>query len=305
MEILVTGGAGFIGKFLCESLLKKNHSVTIFDNFSNSTKESISSLLDLGVKVIEGDITKIQEIESATKDIEAVIHLAAKISVNESVKNPKETFRINVDGTRNVIKSCIKNNVKKIIAASSAAVYGETETNQKNIDENVKTNPISPYGHSKLKMEEILKDSNTKKELTIIILRFFNIYGRGQSDEYAGVITKFMKNIIKNRTLEIYGNGEQTRDFVSIYDVVDSFHNSLSYKKNGIFNIGSGKSISIKKLAEILIFMSGKNIDIKFLDAKKDEIRFSQADISSAKRELGYFPKIELDQNDEFMKYDN
>ena len=142
MNILVTGGAGFIGKYLVKSLLEKGNSVTIFDNFSNSTKESISSLIEMSVKIIEGDITKPLEIINAVKDHEIVIHLAAKISVSESISNPLETYRVNVEGTKNILTACEKNNVKKLIAASSAAVYGEGNPNVK-LTEEAELKPIS------------------------------------------------------------------------------------------------------------------------------------------------------------------
>ena len=192
MKVLVTGGAGFIGKYLVRSLLEKDYSVTIFDNISNSTKDSLSSLVDIGAKVIEGDIIKSVEILNAVKDQDIVIHLAAKISVSESISNPSETFQVNVDGTRNVLAACEKNYVKKLIVSSSAAVYGESSSNVK-LNERSKTNPISPYGESKVKMEQEIREFDSKHSINCIILRFFNIYGICQSSEYAGVITKFIE----------------------------------------------------------------------------------------------------------------
>lgn len=292
MNILITGGAGFIGKHLAELLIKKGHKVTIFDNFSNSSIDSLKHLTNLDAKMIKGDITKIVEIQDALKEQEIIIHLAAKISVEESIKNPSETFEINVNGTKNVILSAEKNNIKKIIFASSAAVYGET-TNYK-INESVKTNPISPYGESKLEMEQIINKYCLCFKINYIILRFFNIYGIGQTKEYAGVISKFEKFIKHNKPLEIFGNGEQSRDFVSINDVIDSIYCSISYDKNGIFNIASGKNTTIKNLAETMIALSGKNIGIKFNPPKIGDIKFSQADITLATNNLGYTPKIEL-----------
>lgn len=293
LKILVTGGAGFIGKHLVKSLLKNENIVTIFDNFSNSDKKSNLSFIKSGVKIIEGNITKLNDISNAVKDQQIVIHLAAKISVEESIKNPSETFRINVDGTKNVLLSCKKNNVKKIIVASSAAVYGEGIPNVK-LTEKSKMNPISPYGESKVKMEEEIKKFTSKYGINYIILRFFNIYGVGQSDEYAGVITKFLEKIRNNEDLKIFGDGMQTRDFVSIQDVINSIHNSMSYNKNGIFNIASGKIITVKELAELMILLSEKKLDINYLPPKKGDIRYSEADISLAKENLGYEPKIEL-----------
>ena len=293
MRVLVTGGAGFIGKYLVKSLLEKGNSVTIFDNFSNSTKTSINFLVKMGAKVIEGDITKIQDLQNAIKEHDIVIHLAAKISVSESISNPSETFRINVDGTNNVLIACEKNHVKKLIISSSAAVYGESPPNVKLTEESV-MNPISPYGESKMQMEQNVKKFALKHDIDYVILRFFNIYGIGQSLEYAGVITKFIKKIIKKESLQIFGNGSQTRDFVAIYDVIQSIHNASTYDKSGIFNIASGKIVTIKELAEQMISLSGEKLEIKFLTEKQGDIKHSEADISMAKNQIIYSPKFEL-----------
>ncbi|MCH6586119.1 MAG: NAD-dependent epimerase/dehydratase family protein [Thaumarchaeota archaeon] len=301
MEILVTGGAGFIGKYLVRSLLEKGDSVTIFDNFSNSTKDSVSSLVDIGAKIIEGDITKPLDILNAVKDQDVVIHLAAKISVSESIKNPSETFRVNVDGTRNVLAACEKNHVKKLIVSSSAAVYGEGSPDVK-LTEESKTNPISPYGESKVRMEQEIREFESKHDIDCVILRFFNIYGIGQSSEYAGVITKFMKRIRQERPLEIFGDGLQTRDFVAIDDVINSIHNAIQYGKSGTYNIASGKAVTIKELAEQMILLSGKKLEIQYTAAKKGDIKYSQADISLAKKDLGYSPKFELDRIKELLE---
>ena len=295
MNILVTGGAGFIGKYLVRSLLEKDHVVTIFDNFSNSTKDSISSLVEIGVKIIDGDITKHLEILNAVKDQDVVIHLAAKISVSESISNPLETYLVNINGTRNVLTACEKNNIKKLIVASSAAVYGEGTPNVKLIEES-DTNPISPYGESKVKMEQEIRKFVSKHDVNCIILRFFNIYGVGQSDEYAGVITKFMERIVHDKPLEIFGDGFQVRDFVALEDIISSIHNTISHNKSGTYNIASGKAITIKKLAEQMILSSEKKLKIHYTTTKKGDIKYSQADISLAKKEIGYSPKFGLDR---------
>ncbi len=293
MEILVTGGGGFIGKYLVRSLLENGNSVTIFDNFFNSTKDSVSSLVDIGAKVIEGDITKLLDIVNAVKDQDIVIHLAAKISVSESINNPSEIFRVNVDGTKNVLAACEKNHVKKLIVSSSAAVYGEGSPNVK-LTERSKTNPISPYGESKVKMEQEIREFDSKHDIDCVILRFFNIYGIGQTSEYAGVITKFMERIAQGRPLEIFGNGMQTRDFVAIDDGINSMYNAILHGKSGTYNIASEKTVTIKELAELMVSVSGKKLEIEYFAAKKGDIKYSQADISLAKKELGYSPKFEL-----------
>ena len=153
MNILVTGGAGFIGKHLVKFLIENKNNVSILDNFSNSKKKSISQFEKYQIKIFEGDIRNNEDILKASKNQDLVIHLAAKISVEESIKNPSETFEINVKGTEKILKSCKKNGVKKIIVASSAAVYGEGDQQNK-IKEESTLNPISPYGVSKMKMEK-------------------------------------------------------------------------------------------------------------------------------------------------------
>ena len=155
-------------------------------------------------------------------------------------------------------------------------------------------NPISPYGESKMQMEQNVKKFALKHDIDYIILRFFNIYGIGQSLEYAGVITKFIKKIIKKESLQIFGNGSQTRDFVAIYDVIQSIHNASAYDKSGIFNIASGKIVTIKELAEQMISLSGEKLEIKFLTEKQGDIKHSEADISMAKNQIIYSPKFEL-----------
>ena len=293
MNILVTGGAGFIGKYLVKFLLEKENSVTIFDNFSNSSEKSINFLSEMGAKIVKGDITNIKDLENVIENHDTIIHLAAQISVLESIKNPDKTFQVNVEGTNNVLSICKKNFVKKIVIASSAAVYGESSQNNQ-LKEESQMEPISPYGESKMKMEQnIIKFANNNK-IDYVILRFFNIYGIGQSPEYAGVITKFLKNIINEESLKIFGDGLQTRDFVAIHDVIQSIYNALICDKNGVFNIASGEKITIKELAKQMITLSGKTLEIQFLAEKQGDIRHSQANIERSKKLIAYSPKWEL-----------
>ena len=291
MKIIITGGAGFIGKYLVNHLLDKENNITIIDNFSNSEENATKNFIKKGVKVINGDIRKFEEILKETKNQDVLIHLAAKISVSESFLNPSETFEVNVEGTKNVLKACKRNNIKKIIIASSAAVYGESNSQIK-LKEDSKTNPISPYGKSKLMMEQEI----TKNKIDCVILRFFNIFGIGQKSEYTGVITKFAKTISSNKSLEIFGDGEQTRDFVSIHDIVKSINYSIKNYESGIYNIASGKTTTINELAKFMINLSGKNLKMKYISKRKGDIRHSEADISLAEKKLGYIPKSKLDE---------
>jgi len=291
----VTGGAGFIGRYCVKSLLEKNYEVTIFDNLSNSSEDMVSDLLNDGANLVKGDITVQDEVSNAISGHDIVIHLAAKNSVEESIKFPEQTFNANVDGTKNILESCVKHNIKNLIATSSAAVYGETQNLP--ISENHKTNPSSPYGESKLKMEQLIQSFSKKHNLNSIIFRIFNVYGIGQTPEYAGVITKFLEKISKNESLEIFGDGLQTRDFIAIQDVVSSFNCALSKienKHSKIYNVASGKSITINDLAKLMIEILNKDLEIIHYPVKVGEIKFSQADISLAKKEISFEPKADF-----------
>jgi len=306
MKVFVTGGAGFIGKYLVKKLLDQGHEITIFDNFSNSSKEKLKQELE-NIQIIEGDIRNMDRISECLQNYDIVIHLAAKISVTDSIKNPKETFEINVEGTKNVLKACAKQNVKKFVALSSAAVYGNNLESEKILSEINDTNPISPYGESKLEMEKIIKEFCEISKISGIVLRLFNVYGKGQTDEYAGVITKFADSIEKNNPLIVYGNGNQTRDFVEINDVIEIINEIilLDFKKKfNIYNIANGKPIKIIDLANLLIEISGKKIEISFQEKREGEILHSAAAINKVKNELGYNPKIDLKKGiKKFLNY--
>ena len=297
MRIFVTGGAGFIGRYLAKAFLEKGHPVTIYDNLSNSSEDKIIDLIDSGVNFVKSDINDIASLEKFVKDHDVVIHLAAKISVEDSILHPDETRCVNVDGTINVLNACIKNKVKNFIAMSTAAVYGDSKEPRIFLSEDSETKPLSPYGLSKLKMEECIREFSEKYSINSVCLRIFNVYGHDQSEEYAGVITKFTENIRHRRPLIIYGDGQQTRDFVEISDTVTAIYNALlkiNGKKGKVYNIGSGSPVTIEELAKLMLSISGKDLEIQHVQPKKGEIRYSQADISLAKKELGYFPAVSL-----------
>lgn len=297
MRIFVTGGAGFIGSYIVKSLLYQNHEVVIFDNFSKGNK-IFSNLMKNNISLVDGDIENYDCICKSMKNTDLVIHLAAKINVDESIKHPSEYYKTNVLGTKNVLHSCIENNVNKIIAASSAAVYGIPENLP--LDENSPLKPIAPYGKNKVDMENKIKEYSKKYELNSIILRIFNVYGPGQSLEYAGVITKFLKCIQNDEPLVIFGDGSYTRDFVNIVDVVNSFLKSIENiigKQGKCFNIASGTSTCIKHLANLMLDISNKKLEIKYNPPKKGDIPHSQANIQLAKKELNFIPKISLEDD--------
>jgi len=228
-------------------------------------------------------------------EYDVVIHLAAKISVSESIKNPESTFNNNVKGTQNVLDACSKNNIKKIIAVSTAAVY-QNVLSQTILDESSPVEPLSPYGVSKLEMENKIINFTSKNNTNAIILRLFNVYGLGQSPEYAGVITKFLSDLSNNNSLTIFGDGKQTRDFIYIDDVINAIILSLDKTITGIYNIGSGHSISILDLAKLMIKQSGKNLKILFTKPRSGEILFSNASIQKAKKHLFFSPQFQISE---------
>jgi UDP-glucose 4-epimerase len=301
MRIFITGGAGFIGIHLCKKLLELNHDVTVYDNFSNSLQENFTSIIKQKVTLIFGDILDNSKLTTSMKNHDVVIHLSAQISVPASIKNPKLTFDVNVNGTQNVLDACLQNDITKIIAASTAAVYQNTST-KIILDEVSPVEPQSPYGESKLEMENKIIDFTSIHNIDATILRFFNVFGIGQSLEYAGVVTKFKENIQNNCPLVIFGDGAITRDFIHVDDVVDAIILSTSHSKNSIYNIASGISTSISDLAKIMISISGKDIKILYHPSRSGDILFSSADISLAKETLKFMPKISLKSGlEEFM----
>ena len=280
MRIFVTGGAGFIGTHLCKKL-SSIHKVTVYDNFSNSNKENFPILKNL--TLIVGDILDNSKLIDSMKNHDIVIHLAAKTDVIDSINNPENTFQTKVQGTQNIIDSCKSNNISKIIVTSSASVY---QSSDKSIDETNTTKPSSPYGQSKLSMEKI----TTESKINYSILRLFNVYGTGQS---SGVIANFKKNILENIPIIIFGDGEAIRDFIHIDDIVDGIILSMK-SASGIYNIASGNGTSITDLAKLLIELFGKNSKIVYQPARKGEIIYSVSDITKSQNELGFNPKIVL-----------
>ena len=291
---MVTGGAGFIGKHLVAKLLRDQHQIIIFDNFSSSSKNDITYLLEDGVSLVTGDILDYDLLLKSMSSCDFVIHLAAQTSVSQSIADPKTTADIIVDGTVNVLKSCVKTNVKNIIFSSSAAVYGNSLDAL--ISEKSHLNPLSSYGASKLVAEYNLQTFSKLFDLNSISLRLFNVYGNGQSSE-AGVVRKFLKNISKDVPLEIFGDGMQTRDFVHISDVIEAFYcaiRNIEAKRGEVYNIGSGSTTSINELASLLISSKEKDLQVIHKPALEGEIKDSKADISLAKNDIGYSPQIPL-----------
>lgn len=296
MRFFVSGGAGFIGRHLVHSLVEKNHHVTIYENFSNSSKNNIKDLLQKNVSLIHGDLTDFPLLQNSLKNFDFVIHLAAKIDILESIRHPEITNQINVGGTVNLLKACVENNIPNVIGASSAAIYGNPKTIP--VTEDTVPNPISPYGADKLSMEFYLRAFANAFNLNTVSLRFFNVYGSGQSNAYAGVITKFIEKIKANKPLEIFGNGENTRDFIFIDDLIHGIFQTIDNiqgKKGEIYNLGSGKSTSVNELSDLMLKLSGKNLKKIYNPVRKGDLLFSEALISKAKNDLQYNPSFDIE----------
>jgi len=297
LSVLVTGGAGFIGSHLVDRLLAEGIGVTVLDNLQGGFFENIRHNVGRSdFHFVEGDIRDVGLVQKLVKGVDAVFHYAALVSVPDSIRDPLLTNDVNVNGTLDLLKACVTAKVRRFVFASSSAVYGEAETLP--LKEDCPLAPISPYGVSKLAAEKYVTVFNKVFGLGTVCFRFFNVYGSRQSDgSYSGVITRFMSRIASDTAPEIFGDGEQTRDFVHVQDVAEA--NVLSLKSEEIagetFNIGTGVATSVNQLASVLLEITGKaHLRLEHSKPRKGDIEHSVADISKARKKLGYSPKISL-----------
>ena len=287
-NVVVTGGMGFIGSHLAEKLLEDNE-VTIIDNESTGKIENIRHLLDhKNLTVIKGSIVDLNLIE-IFKDKDYVFHLAAIPSVPRSVKDPFSSNNSNVTGTLNVLIAAKDAGIKKVIFSSSSSVYGDTPTLPKR--EDMPINPMSPYAITKATGEMYCGVFQDLYGLPTVSLRYFNVFGPRQdpNSQYAAVIPKFITAILNDESPVIYGDGEQSRDFTFVKNVVDANILSCESKKTGIFNIACGRRITINQLADYINEILGKEIKSIHAEPRPGDIKHSLADISKAK-EFGYNP---------------
>jgi len=295
-NILVTGGAGFIGSHIVNRLLNNGFEVTVIDNLSTGRLEKIDYNDRPNFHFIKGDIRDFDLIKGVVIDIDAVFHKAALVNVVYSFKDPLTTHDVNVRGTLNLLKTCLNSDVKRIIFASSASIYGET--NVLPIREDIIQKPMSPYAVSKLAAENYAKLFFRAYGLETVCLRYFNVYGpKQESSPYSGVTPIFINRALHEQPPVIHGNGEQTRDFVNVQDVVDANMLAL-WSKNAVgevFNIGTGTPTSIDQLAKTILQILGKeSLKPIYTDSRPGDIPASYADISKARRALGYNPKVTL-----------
>ena len=294
-KIIITGGAGFIGSNLAWKLCEDNE-VIVIDDLSSGKIENIKDLIDEGkIKFVIGSVTDYKLLNKNFQDTDYVFHEAAIASVPQSFDDPINTNNVNINGTVNVFRAAVENNIKKVVWASSCAIYGDS--NNPPIKENDTVNPLSPYALSKFVGECYAKIFIDHNKLPIVSLRYFNVYGQMQNPDgdYAAVIPIFIKKALKNNDLTIFGNGKQTRDFINVSDVVDANIFAAENNIKGVFNIGTGEKTSINSIAEKIIELSQNDVDIKYGEAREGDIKHSFSDISSMKSK-GFEPKVNLDE---------
>ncbi len=293
MKTLVTGGAGFIGSNLVQQLLNDGHEVTILDNLSSGYLSNINNLKN--INFINADIRNYDAVLSASTGMDVIFHLAASVGNKRSIDFPIQDAEINVIGTLNMLEAARKNKVRKIVVSSSAGIFGELKTLP--IREDHPIEPDSPYGCTKLCEEKLSLSYSKLYDLDVVCLRYFNVYGPLQRfDAYGNVIPIFTFQLLRNDQMTIFGDGEQTRDFLNVKDVVQANIKAANKKDiSGAFNIGSGTSITINKLMELLIDKSNIKANIKYGPPRDGDVLHSRADITAAKNTFGFEPVIDLE----------
>ena len=292
MKYVVTGGAGFIGSHITEKLVQRGDDVIVIDDLNTGKEEYLESIIEK-INFVKGSILDIELLDKLTKDVEGVFHQAALASVQDSFSKPNEYHNVNVNGTENILKLAKKNNFK-VVYASSSSVYGDPTRIP--IKESDKKNPINPYAETKLKKEE-LAIKYSKIGVSVIGLRYFNVFGKGQSKEYAGVLKLFLERIRDKLSPKINGDGTQFRDFVYVGDVVNANIMSMDSNINHeFFNVGTNTSITILDLAKTIIKSSGFDIEPIFGPALKGDVQKTIANIDLIKEKIGWRPTVILEE---------
>ena len=290
MKYVVTGGAGFIGSHVTKKLVERGDIVTVIDNMNTGKEKNLEPVRDK-INFVKGDILDIDLLEDMTKDIDGVFHQAALASVQDSFDEPNEYHNVNVNGTENILKLSKKYGFK-IVYASSSSVYGNPIKIP--IKESDERNPINPYAETKLKKEELATEYS-KMGVSVIGLRYFNVFGKGQSKEYAGVLKLFLERIRDKLPPKINGDGTQFRDFVHVSDVVNANLMSMdSDITHEFFNVGTNTTITIIDLAKTIIEYSGLNIEPIFGPALDGDVHQTKANIDLIKKKIGWEPSIML-----------
>jgi len=291
-RVLITGGAGFIGSNVARLFVEKGFEVRVVDNLSTGYKKNIETL---DVRFFQGDIRDASLMKQACENVNIVIHMAASVGRQKSLDNPQEDAEVNLIGTTTALEESRKAGVKTVVYSSSAAIFGELADTP--IPEGHPQNADSPYGVSKLAGEKQVLCYAGLYGLKTVCLRYFNVFGVNQRfDAYGNVIPIFAKRIFSRQPLTIYGDGEQTRDFVNVKDVaMANYLAATASPGTGVYNVGTGFSVTINYLAQRMIEMSGLKSEIKYAPARPADVRHCRADITKAQRELGFTPSTGME----------
>ena len=294
-KILITGGAGFVGSNLAEALVKRGDDVVVFDNFSSGRRENLEDLGDR-VRIVEGDIRELSALNDAMRDVEFVLHEAAVPSVPRSMEDPEGSHEANSRGTLNVLLAARDAGVKRVVYAASSSAYGDSVTLPK--IETMPTAPKSPYAADKLHGEHLGQVFHSGYGLETVSLRYFNVFGPRQSPEsdYAAAIPRFITRLLAGERPTVYGDGEQSRDFTHIDNVVSA--NVLAMTAEAapgkVFNVGIGERITVNRLIATIAELVDQPGDINYLPERAGDVKHSLAAIEKAKELLGYEPVVDL-----------
>jgi nucleoside-diphosphate-sugar epimerase len=293
---LVTGGAGFIGSHLAEALVRRGERVRVADSFITGKRENLAHIA--GVELIEGDLADLSVAQRAVAGMDYVLHQAAIPSVPRSVQDPITSNRANIDASLNVLVAARDAGVRRVVYAGSSSAYGNTPTLPK--VETMGTAPLSPYALQKLVAEQYCQMFTRLYGLETVTIRYFNVFGPRQdpSSPYSGVISLFIRALVERRQPTIYGDGEQTRDFTYVANVVDGVLRACTAPdaSGEVINVATGGRISLNDLFRTLKTLTGASVDPIYADTRAGDVRDSQADINKAQKLLGYEPSVTLEQ---------
>jgi UDP-glucose 4-epimerase len=294
MKTLVTGGAGFIGSNLVSALVERGDDVRVLDNFSTGNRANLEGL---DVEVVEGELRSYERVHAAVRGVEVVYHLGALGSVPRSVQDPLTSSAVNIEGTLNALLAARDEGVRRVIFSSSTSVYGSSR--ELPTPESTPLDPISPYGVAKLAAERYcISFGRVYDSFETVVLRYFNVFGPRQSpySQYAAAVPLFIAAIDQGEPVTIYGDGEQSRDFTYVGNVVDATLRSADAPdaSGRTFNVAAGSPVSVNHVAETIGVILGKPVEKRYKPPRPGDIRHSWADISSARELLGYEPRIDF-----------
>lgn len=292
MKALVTGGAGFIGSNLVELLLAEGHDVVILDDLSSGYAENLNS----NAHFVQGDVSGEGVAQHAARGCDVIFHLAASVGNTRSIDNPIRDSEVNVIGTLRVLEAARSHGIQRVVSSSSAGIFGELKTLP--IAEDHPQDPDSPYGASKLGAEKMCLVYNKLYEMKNVCLRYFNVYGvRQRYDAYGNVIPIFAEKMLRHQPVTIFGDGEQTRDFVHVADVAQAnYRAGISKDAAGAFNIGSASRISINRLTELMAGITGEAVEVVHGDPRPGDVRDSLAAVDAAQAAFGFEPSMPIEQ---------